>query len=153
MPATDDVAGVYAIGRTLRVGDGEGHATEPELDLTVAGVRPFKGGLIARFEELADRNAAEAVRGRTLLMPAEDVRPLEPDEYFLHDLVGLEVRTPAGVRLGKVTELYERGPGYLLAIDDGERELLIPFGSQMVREVDLEAGVITIDPIPGLLDL
>ena len=153
MPATDDVAGIYAEGRALRVGDPEGHAAEPEQDLTVVSVRPFKGGLIARFEGLADRNAAEAVRGRTLLVPAEDVRPLEPDEFFLHDLAGLEVRTPAGVRLGKVTEVYERGPGYLLAVDDGERELLIPFSSQMVREVDIQNGVITIDPIAGLLDL
>ncbi len=152
MLATDDVAGVYAKGCSLRVGDPSGRAAEPESHLTVVTARAFKGGLIVKFEEFADRNAAEAVRGRTLLIAAADVRPLEPDEFFLHDLAGLEVRTAAGDRVGKVTELYEGGPGYLLAVDDGERELLIPFSRQLVREVDIEGGVITIDPIPGLLD-
>ena len=153
MPATDDVVGIYAKGRAFRLGDQEGRAVEPELTLTLAGARPFKGGLIVRFEEVADRNGADAVRGRTLLVGGGDVRPLDEGEFFLHDLSGLEVRTSGGDRVGVVTDVYEGGPTYLLAVDDGERELLIPLSGQMIRQVDIERRVVVIDPPPGLLDL
>jgi len=153
VPATDDVAGVYATGRALRVGDSAGRADEFDVTLTVLAARKFKGGLIVRFEGVGDRNAAEVLRGRTLLIPQQDARPLEAGEYFLHDLIGLEVRLAEGEVMGRVTEVYEGGPGYLLAVDDGERERVIPFAGQFVKEVEVEAGWIVIEPIPGLLDI
>jgi 16S rRNA processing protein RimM len=153
MPATDDVVGIYVEGREFRLGDEEGQPASPEATFTLTGVRPYKRGVLARFEEVADRNGAEAVRGRTLLLAADAVRPLDEDEFFLHDLSGLEVETRSGDRIGVVIEVYEGGPAYLLAVDDGERELLIPFSGQMVERVDTQRGVIVIDPPPGLLDL
>jgi 16S rRNA processing protein RimM len=153
MPATEDVAGIYAKGHALRVGDPEGRAYEPELILTVQAARDFKGGLIVRFEGVHDRNAAEVLRGRTLLIPPDEARPLEEDEYFIHDLAGLEVCTAEGEVVGRVSEVYEGGPGHILAIDDGERERLIPFSDHIVREVDIEGARIVIEAIPGLLDL
>ena len=152
-PATDDVAGVYAPGREFRVGDSQGRIEEYELRLSMQAARSFKGGLIVRFEGVEDRNAAEPLRGRTLLLAADDVRPLEAGEYFLHDLGGLAVRTTSGEAVGRVVEVYEGGPSHFLGVDDGERERLIPFTKQVVREVDLEAGFIVIEPIPGLLDV
>jgi len=153
MPATGDVAGVYARGREFPVGDSQGQVEEYELKLTVQAARAFKGGLIVRFAGVEDRNAAEVLRGRTLLLAADDVRPLEAGEYFLHDLSGLEVKTATGDVIGRVIEVYEAGPSYFLGVDDGERERLIPFTGQIVREVDMEAGTIVIEPIPGLLDV
>ncbi len=153
MPATDDVAGVFAPGHGLRLGDAEGRPDTEATVLTVHTGRPFKGGLIVRFREIDDRAAAEALQGRTLLIAAVEARPLETDEYFLHDLVGLEVRSQADERIGRVVQVYEGGPGHLLGVDDGEREHLIPFNRQIVRRVDLEAGVIVVELIPGLLDL
>lgn len=152
MPATDDVAGVYAEGRTLLLGDGEGRPFEPQVGMEIAGARSFKGGLIVRFAGVRDRDAAELLRGRTLLMAAAEARPLEADEYFFHDLAGLEVFTVAGERVGRVTDLYEVGPGHHLGVDDGRRERLVPFIEAIVREVDLKAGRIVIDPPAGLLD-
>lgn len=152
MPATDDVAGVFAEGRTLLLGDAEGRPFEPTVGMEIAGAREFKGGLIVRFAGVRDRDTAGVLRGRTLLMPAAEARPLEDDEYFLHDLVGLEVFTVAGERVGRVTELYETGPGHYLGIADGERERLVPFIQAIVREVDVKGGRIVIDPPPGLLD-
>jgi 16S rRNA processing protein RimM len=119
----------------------------------VQAARPFKGGLIIRFEGVEDRSAAEPLRDRTLLLAVEEVRPLEANEYFLHDLSGLEVKTIAGEVIGRVLEVYEAGPSHFLGVDDGERERLIPFTGQIVREVDMEAGTIVIEPIPGLLDV
>lgn len=153
MPATDDVAGIYAKGHALRVGDPQGLPFEPQFDLTVLAARPFKGGLIVRFDELVDRNAAEAVRGRTLLIRFQDARPLDEGEFFLHDLVGLEVRTAAGERIGAVTDVYEIGASHFLEVADGERERLIPFSRRLIREVDMQRRVVIVEPTPGLLDL
>ena len=152
-PRTDDVAGIYMKGRALSLGDPDGRAFEPPLVLTVQAARAFKGGFIVRFEDVSDRNAAEVLRGRTLLIPFSEARALEPGEYFLHDLVDLEVRTVAGEAVGRVTDVYEVGPGHYLGVSDGEQELLIPFTQQIVRDVDLTTGTILIDPIPGLLSL
>jgi len=153
MPATDDVAGVYVKGRDLLLGDPDGRAYEPETPVRVAGVRPFKRGLLVSFEDVEDRNAAESLRGRTLLIQREEARPLQAGEYFLHDLEGLEVRTTGGTRVGVVREVYEGGAVHYLGVDADGREHLIPFSGAVVKKVDLKGGVIVVDPPPGLLDL
>ncbi len=88
-----------------------------------------------------------------MLIARQDARPLEEGEYFLHDLVGLEVSLADGGRVGRVSEVYEGGATRFLAVDDGARELLIPFTRGIVREVDMEDRRITIAPPPGLLDI
>jgi len=153
MPATDDVAGVYAQGRGLRLGDDEGRPYPGDAVLTVAAAREFKGGVIVHFEKIEDRNAAELLKGRTLMIAAEEARPLEAGEFFFHDLVGLEVQSAEGVSLGRVVEVYEGGAVHFLGVRDGERERLIPFAEAVVREVDLEGGRVVIEAIEGLLDL
>jgi 16S rRNA processing protein RimM len=153
MPATDDVAGVYALGRGLRLGDAEGQPYPGDAIVTVAAAREFKGGVIVHFEEVEDRNAAERLKGRTLLIAAEEARPLEDGEFFLHDLVGLEVQSSDGASVGRVVGVYEGGAVYYLGVSDGERERLIPFADAVVREVDLEGGRVVIEAIEGLLDL
>jgi 16S rRNA processing protein RimM len=152
-PATDDVASIYSKGRSLLVGDSEGRPDESGLALTIASARGFKGGLIVRFEDVRDRNAAEVLRGRTLLISPDEARPLEAGEFFIHDLLGLEVHTIDGQQVGRVVEIYETGSGHMLEVDDGRRAHLVPFCDRLVREVDLKAGRILIEVIPGLLDL
>lgn len=153
MPATDDVAGVYAKGRELLLGDPAGRPHLPETRVRIEGARGFKGGLLVRFAGIADRNAVEPLRGRTLLIRREEVRPLEAGEFFLHDLQGLEVRTVEGDRVGTVVEVYGGAATHYLGVDDGTREHLIPFNQHVVRKVDLEGSLIVIDPPPGLLTL
>jgi 16S rRNA processing protein RimM len=153
MPATDDVAGIYAKGRALRLGDPRGEPLDDATDLQVRMARPFKGGLLVSFAGVNDRNAAEVLRGRTLLVRRDETRPLEQGEYFLHDLAGLEVRTVDDDLLGRVSEVYEGGQSIYLGVDDGERERLIPFTANVVREVDMKGGRIVVEPLPGLLDL
>ena len=150
---TDDVEGVFAGGRSLLLGDPDGRPQAPEVTLTLQAAREFKGGLIVRFEDVVDRNAAEILRGRTLLIRQQEARPLGAGEYFLHDLVGLEVRTASGEVIGRVVEVYEGGQGYTLGVEGGERELLIPFSSHFVKEVDPAAGRIVIESVPGLLEI
>jgi 16S rRNA processing protein RimM len=151
MPATDDVAGIYSKGQEFRLGDAAGSASAETL--SVAAIREFKGGLIVRFDQVRDRTLAETLQGRTLLIPLSEARPLEKGEYFLHDLAGLEVVTRDGERVGRVSEIYEVAAAHYLGVDDGTRERLIPLVGGIVREVDMGAGRVVIDPPPGLLDL
>ncbi len=135
------------------MGDRGGAIAEPAMTLTIDGVRSFKGGLLLRCEGVADRSAAENFRDRTLLILADEAEPLEADEYFLHDLVGLEVRDDDGERLGVVKEIYPVGNGYLLGVEIDGREVVVPFNRHVVRGVDVDEGTIVIEVVPGLFEL
>jgi len=104
---------------------------------------------------VADRDAADALRGSLFVVDTADLPPIdEPDTYYDHQLEGLLVRTTAGVELGTVTEVLHTAGAELLAVKrDQAPELLVPFVSAIVRSVSLQDGVVDIDPPDGLLDL
>ncbi|WP_254216878.1 ribosome maturation factor RimM [Synechococcus sp. CCY 9618] len=127
---------------------------------------PGKSLFVLRLEGISDRTAAEALVGQHLLVPASDRPALEPGEFHLLDLVGLQVRLLADptVAVGTVTDLIHAGNDLLeveLAPGPGEaggspspsRRLLIPFVEAIVPEVNLAEGWIGLTPPPGLLDL
>ncbi|HEX7051464.1 MAG TPA: ribosome maturation factor RimM [Longimicrobiales bacterium] len=152
-PLTDRPEQLFAKGRELVLGDSEGAPGDEPLALRVERVRAFKRGLLVKFEGFPDRTAVEPFSQRYLLVPAEAVPPLEEGEVFYHQLLGLEVVTTAGEVVGRVREVFETEPAHLLDVQDGGRSRLIPFVERIVREVDLEAGRIVIEPPPGLLDV
>lgn len=153
MPLTDRVDEVFVPGRVLDVEEGEEHQGEYE-PLVIETVRPFKSGVLVKFEEFDDREAVDGLARRYLRLPMEEVSPLEEGEVFYHQLIGLEVVTVAGERVGRVREIYETGAGHLLEVrsEDG-RQVLVPFSDQIVRNVDVQGGILTIEPPPGLLDV
>ena len=74
--------------------DGGDHRPDPyRAPLCVSSVRPFRKGLLVRFAGIGDRTAAEALRGLYLLRPLEALAPLEDDEVFYHQLLGMTVET------------------------------------------------------------
>jgi len=100
--------------------------------------------------------AARVVKpGGTVLVVDVDeaARASEPDEYYDHHLIGLRAITPDGAEVGAVTDVLHLPAQDVLAITrtDGV-EVLVPFVSELVPAVDLDAGTLTIDPRPGLLD-
>lgn len=125
-----------------------GPAGEP---LTVARARTNKEGrLLIRFEEVADRSAAEAICGVALLIDEGDRRQLSPDEFWPDQLVGLEARDSEGTRLGTIVAVVEGSAQHRLRVDTGEDIAEVPFVRELVPEVSVEAGYVTIRPIPGL---
>jgi 16S rRNA processing protein RimM len=146
---TGDPDDVFTVDRVLDVQGASGRGPDR---LTVMGARRHKGGLLLRFREIGDRAAAERMQGRELALAVEELRDLDEDEFFLHDLVGYAVVRADGEPVGDVVTSYETGAQLLLGVMDGEREILIPFGRQLVTEVDREARRIVIDPPPGLLE-
>ena len=91
--------------------------------LTLKSVRDGSNGTIARFAEIADRNAAEGLRGTELTVPRSALPPLAEGEYYHVDVIGLSVITDAGVAVGKVAVVENFGAGDILEIEqpDGSR--------------------------------
>ncbi|HEX9032022.1 MAG TPA: ribosome maturation factor RimM [Streptosporangiaceae bacterium] len=147
---TDDPDQRFAAGSTL--------ATDPagRGPLTVAGSHWHSGRLLVRFAGCEDREAAEALRGTVLVIDADDLAPLsDPEEFYDHDLIGLRVRTVAGEQVGSVTDVLHHGQDLLVIAGAGPHsgaEILVPFVAAIVPEVDVAAGMVVIDPPPGLLD-
>jgi 16S rRNA processing protein RimM len=131
--------------------------------LVVAGFRWHSGRLLVRFEGVADRAAAETLRGVVLTIDADragaagDDEPDEDDDgefWWDRDLVGLRAVTPSGTELGEVTDVVHTPAGELLAIArPGGGEHLVPFVRDIVPTVDPPAGRLVVDAPPGLLDL
>jgi len=116
--------------------------------------REHQERVLLTLQGVADRNAAEALRGHQVLVPASQLPPADDDEVYLHQLEGCRVVLADGSELGVVegfiTPTAEQEI-WVIRTPDG-REVLFPAHDETVREVDLEAGRITIDPPPGLLE-
>jgi len=122
--------------------------------LTVVAARPHAGRLLLRAEGVDDRTAAEQLRDALLVVDASEVEPTDdPDEFHDVELEGLRVLNTGGDELGRVHEVVHTPAGELLAVRTGDgREVLVPFVSEIVPEVDLEAGKLVVDPPEGLFD-
>ncbi len=155
-PRTDEAERRFAVGAVLATQTPDGAAAQgpgrPAF-LTVAGTRWHQGRLLVRFEEVADRTAAEAVRGLMLLATVDaDEVPEDPEEYYDHQLIGLRVRTTDGREVGELSEIVHGSAQDLLVVtcEDG-REVLVPFVSALVPVVDVPAGRVEVADLPGLL--
>ena len=125
-----------------------------EVELTSGRQLPGKSVFVVRFEGIDSREAAEALIGQTLMVPADDRPELEKGEYHLLDLIGLEARLSAdGEAIGTVSDLISGGNELLeLQTPDG-RTLMVPFVEAIVPEVYIKDGWLLLTPPPGLLEL
>lgn len=141
---TDDPAARLSPGAVL--------TTEPAASgpLTVAATRHTSGDLYARFEEVTDRSAAEALRGVRLLFDS-DAAAQEPDAWYPHELTGLAVRHVDGRDLGTVADLEVGAAQDLLVVREPDGTLTrVPFVAALVPVVDPAGGLVVVDPPHGL---
>ncbi|HYY77902.1 MAG TPA: ribosome maturation factor RimM [Actinomycetes bacterium] len=139
----------FAPGTELGAGDPDGGPLRP---LVVAAARLHQGRLLARFDGVDDRDAAAGLRGQLLSIPLAAARPLAPDEFWPHQLVGLAVVDRDGRRRGTVTEVLPGAAHDLLAVElPGGASALVPAVAALVS-VDLRGGQVLVDAVPGLLD-
>ena len=125
-----------------------------EIELKSGRQLPGKSVFVVRFAGIDSREAAEALIGQTLMVPADDRPELEEGEYHLLDLVGLEARLSAdGEAIGSVSDLISGGNELLEIKTPDGRTLMVPFVDAIVPEVHLEEGWLLVTPPPGLLDL
>lgn len=140
-----DVPGRFDPGATLVV------AGTPR---TVASSRPHQGRLLVTFEGIADRTAAEALRGAEVT--AEPVDLTHTDTYFAHELVGMAVVAEDGTWLGEVVDVVDLpdAAGYdLLEVDTDGHRWLLPDADDLVEVADADGVDVlcVVDPPEGLL--
>ncbi|RYE79409.1 MAG: ribosome maturation factor RimM [Myxococcales bacterium] len=151
-PRTDEPERRFAVGSTLSA-VADRAAGGVSRSLTVAGTRWHQGRLLVRFDEIRDRNDAEAARGIVLEVPLDpNESPDDPEEFYDHQLVGLQARRADGAVIGRVTSVVHGSAQDLLVIDADGREVLVPFVSALVPEVDVAGGHLTVADVPGLLE-
>ena len=103
---------------------------------------------------VASREAADALRGATVLARSRDLEELPPGEFYAYELVGCVVEDGSGRSVGVVNSIWDAGGRNLLVIEDAAGgQQLVPAVEPLLQEVDLEARRIVIDPPPGLLNL
>ncbi len=109
--------------------------------------------MILTLAGVEDRNAADELRGTEVYIRQQDAAPLDEDEYFLHDLPGLQVETTAGELIGTVKEVLETGANDVLVVARPEGgEVLLPMIRDVVKSMDLAAKRLVIEPLEGLLE-
>jgi 16S rRNA processing protein RimM len=147
---TDDPDNRFAPGTVLRGRP----KTGPQREYVVDAAREHSGRLLLRLDGVADRESAESLRGTVFLVDSEDLPPIEdPDEFYDHQLEGLQVLTTTGTPVGSVAEVLHTAAGELLSVRTDEGEVLVPFVSAIVTSVSLADQTIEIDPPEGLLEL
>ena len=145
--STDDPADRFAAGSEL--------LTDPagRGPLTVAVFRKSGPVLVVGFEGVPDRNAAETLRGTTLLIDSDELPPpMDDDEFYDHQLIGLSARLADGTVLGEVVDVLHPPAAPVLQVrrEDAPEDELVPFVSAIVPTVDLPGGFLVIDPPDGM---
>jgi 16S rRNA processing protein RimM len=140
----------------LRLAPGAVLTTEPASagPLTVADGRVHSGRLLLSFVGVNDRNGAEALRGTLLIADIDPAQtPDDPEEFYDHQLIGLDVVLADGVRVGELAAVLHLPAQDLLSVrrPDGT-ETLVPFVREIVPEIDLGQRRVVLTPPPGLLD-
>ena len=121
--------------------------------MEIESVKFLKQMVLLKFKGLDSMNDVERLRKASLYVARENAVRLGRDEYFMADLIGLKVQDESGTEIGCVRDVMETGANdvYVIDLTDG-RELLLPAIKQCVLKVDVEAGVMMIHILEGLLD-
>ncbi|MFJ6794105.1 ribosome maturation factor RimM [Streptomyces sp. NPDC091268] len=140
----------------LRLSPGAVLQTEPASagPLTIETGRVHSGRLLLRFAGVKDRSGAEALRNILLIAEVDPTElPEEPDEYYDHQLMDLDVVLEDGTPIGRITEISHLPSQDLFIVErpDGT-EVMVPFVEEIVAEIDLAEQRCVITPPPGLID-
>jgi 16S rRNA processing protein RimM len=125
-------------------------AEEFEVEGGAAG-RPGEVRLALRG--ITDRDAAEKLKGRLVTGDLEHLTPLPEGEFYWYELIGCRVQATGGQSIGTVKEIWETGAHDVLVVEreDG-RHCLVPTARALMKEVDVKAGRIVVEDLPGLFD-
>lgn len=144
-PTTDDAARFKKLKKVLL------DTGKEQLELEVQSVKFFKQFVIVKFKGIDNINDIEIYKGKSLLVPREDAVALGKDEYYIADLIGMEVFTEEG-RLGVLKDVMETGANEVYIIDsDRHGEVLIPAIKQCILDVDIEGRKMKIHLMDGLI--
>jgi 16S rRNA processing protein RimM len=154
---TDAPDAIFAPGARVLVGTPDGDlAPDPRTgrlrELVVSTTRDFQDGLLVFFNGISDRTEAEKWRGKTLLVPVDELEPPADDELWAHELPGMTAHDPQGAVIGEVRSYYELPQGLVLEIVTPRGLRDVPFNDAFVLGFDRDARTVTLDVPEGLLE-
>jgi 16S rRNA processing protein RimM len=119
---------------------------------TIASARVQQTHGILRLEEIADRTAAEGLRGLDVEVLRAEAGPPPRGQFYWHEVIGLEVHDAGtGEVLGKVSDILETGANDVYVVLGPRGEILIPAIKSVIKRIDPQAGRMLIQPLPGLV--
>lgn len=124
-----------------------------QINLKVEYVKFFKKFVFVKFEGLDDINQVEQYKRCPLLVTRENAVPLEEDEYFVADLVGLTIMDESGITIGRLENVIETGANdvYEVVTEEGGR-ILLPAIKDCILDVDMDEKIILVHMLKGLTD-
>ena len=123
---------------------------EERSPAVLEGHRMHGRRILLKFAQFDDRDQADQLRGELIYVPVEEAIPLGEDEYYLYEIVGLEVWTTEGEYLGRVEEVLHTGSNDVYVVREADEETLIPAISDVVLKIDVDEGRIEVRLAKGL---
>ncbi len=123
-------------------------------DLSIESVRYFKNLVILKFEGIDTINDIESYVGGDLYIDRSEGQPLGEDENYIADIIGMEVVTEDGARIGTVKDVMETGANDVYVVKcEGRKDLLLPAIKPCILDVDVENNRMTVRLLDGLMEL
>src|SRR5689334_12343054 len=118
----------------------------------VEAARLHQDYILIKLQDINDRDQADAFREYAVMVDMGNAVPLETDEYYLYQLIGLMVKTADGTEIGKITDVFETGANDVYVVENLRHgEILIPAHTETLVDIDVEAGIVTMNLPEGLL--
>ena len=145
-PTTDDVKRFKKLKKVIL------DTGKEQLPLEIEGVKFFKQFVILKFRGIDNINDIEKYKGKRLLVDREHAVKLKKDEYFIADMIGMDVFTEEGELFGALKDVMETGANdvYIIEMSDG-KEVLVPAIKQCILDVDIENRKMVIHLLEGLV--
>jgi 16S rRNA processing protein RimM len=116
----------------------------------IEAARPHRKALIIKLDSVNTRREAELLRDSLLEVPEQDLPTLDEDEYYRHQVIGLEVRDTSDQILGSVAEVIDTGGNDVYLVRGDRGELLIPAIGDVVKRIDVDARIMTVEVLAGM---
>ncbi len=146
-PTTDEPERFYELEEVLL------DTGRERLTLEITSVRFFKNQVILKFRQFNDINEIEKYKGCDLLVTREQAVPLEDNENFIVDLIGMQVVSDSGEVLGTLTDVLQTGANDVYVVETAQKkEILLPAIPSCILEVDVEEAVMKVHILEGLLE-
>ncbi|MEJ8776946.1 ribosome maturation factor RimM [Pseudogracilibacillus sp. ICA-222130] len=121
--------------------------------LTIRSSRIHKNNILLQFESYETLNDVEPLKNELLYIKEEQLTPLEEDEFYYFEIIGLEVETIDGKYIGKIDHILSPGANDVWVVKTkNNKEILIPYIEPVVKEIHIEEKKVIIEPMEGLFD-
>lgn len=147
-PTTDDVKRFKKLKRVILVNKNQ------QIELDVSSAKFFKNMVILKFDQFNNIDDVQKFRGAELYVTRDNAVSLAKDEYFICDLIGMQVVSDEGVTIGTLTDVMQTGANDVYVVENSDKkEILFPAIKECILKTDVDNKTMTVHVMEGLLDL